>query len=45
MNLNASLENLSEGDSGLCNHLIATGPGDGIQAMQLVLRQEDSIAE
>lgn len=45
MNLNAELQSLSEGDGSLCNIAYCIGPGEGIQAMQLVLRDEASIAE
>lgn len=43
MNLNAELTTLTEGDSELCNIILATSAGDGIQAMQLILRNQDSV--
>lgn len=43
MNLNAELTTLTEGDSELCNVVLASGPGDGIQAMLLTLRNQTSV--
>lgn len=42
---NTQLESLSEGDAELATICIATGPGEGIQAMQLIVRDENAVEQ